>query len=138
MMSGFLMAYISLKKEQNNLFSYPIAIIQRILRLWPAFFFAITFFGFVFVHIGSGPIWKLRSSSISLCSHFWESILFYGNLKDPSDLCMGWSWYLQADIQIFIVCVVILYIYDANRMIAYLSIIFMTIGSVMYLFLTSQ
>lgn len=139
MISGFLLAYIFLKKGQNSLIAYLVAIIQRILRIWPAFFFTITFFAFIFIHIGSGPLWGLLDIYITRCEHTWKSLLFDGNLFDDGyHMCMGWSWYLQVDIQIFLVCILLLYIYKKNRLLFYFLIASMIVGSSLFLFIISM
>lgn len=139
MMSGFFLSYIFLKKKYNSASVYPLAIIQRILRIWPAFFFSITFFSFVFIHISNGPLWGLIHAYVSNCSHFWRSFLFVGNLMDNGDaMCMGWSWYLQADIQLFIVCIFLLYLFKKSKPLYYLLIGLMIAGSSLYLFILCQ
>lgn len=139
MMSGFLLAYIFLKKRQTSLMAYPVAVLQRVLRIWPAFFFAITYFGFVFIHTSKGPLWSQINAYVSNCSNFWESLLFFGNLIHEGDkVCMAWSWYLQVDIQIFIVCMVVLYLFSKSRPLAYLVMVFMMIVSAVFLFITSE
>lgn len=37
-------------------------------------------------------------------------------------MCMGWGWYLQNDMQLFLYCIVVLFNYNKNKMAGYLAI----------------
>jgi hypothetical protein len=37
-------------------------------------------------------------------------------------MCMGWGWYLQNDMQIFVFSLIFIFIYTKNRMAGYLSL----------------
>ena len=54
---GFLLAYVFVKEGQNTLGKYPLAIVQRFLRFWPSYLFAILIFYSVYLHLGQGPHW---------------------------------------------------------------------------------
>lgn len=46
----------------------------------------------------------------------WYSILFISNLVDNGkDICLGWSWYLQVDFQLFVFGVFILLLRDRYK-----------------------
>ena len=46
----------------------------------------------------------------------WRSLLFVDNfVNNGATMCMGWSWYLQNDMQIFIYCIFVLLIYKYNK-----------------------
>ena len=44
-------------------------------------------------------------------------------------MCLGWSWYLQNDMQIFIYCTFILLIYRWNKFVSYQLIFWSILGS---------
>lgn len=44
-------------------------------------------------------------------------------------MCLGWGWYLQNDMQIFIFSIPILYLYNKKRSFALLTILVLMIGS---------
>ena len=54
---GFLVAYAFLKETTNNFFKYPLAILNRFIRLIPAYFVAILLLYRIFPYMGSGPFW---------------------------------------------------------------------------------
>jgi hypothetical protein len=46
----------------------------------------------------------------------WKPLLFVDNLVDNGNsMCMGWGWYLQNDMQIFVFSVFILFLYGVSR-----------------------
>jgi hypothetical protein len=49
-------------------------------------------------------------------------------------MCMGWGWYLQNDMQIFILSIPLLFLYSRSRMGAYLLIQALIGGSLAYNF----
>jgi hypothetical protein len=65
---------------------------------------------------------------IPFCSTAWQTIFFVDNLVDNGEhMCMGWGWYLQNDMQIFIVSMFFIFLYTKNRIAGYLSLICMMI-----------
>lgn len=68
------------------------------------------------MHIGSGPFWPMNASVIEMCRPLWRPILFVDNLIDNGQtMCMGWGWYLQNDMQMFVYCMLILFVYQKHR-----------------------
>lgn len=58
----------------------------------------------------------------------WRGLLFLDNIIDKgNNMCMGWAWYLQNDMQIFIYSVFILFIYSKSKFWAFITT-FVTIG----------
>lgn len=63
----------------------------------------------------------------------WKTIFFVDNLVDNGNTqCMGWSWYLQNDIQLFIVSVILLYLYSLKPVVTKIIIWLMIIGSILF------
>lgn len=59
----------------------------------------------------------------------WKPLLFVDNFVDNGNSqCMGWGWYLQNDMQIFCLSVLILFIYGKSRFWSFFAI-FLTIFS---------
>lgn len=58
----------------------------------------------------------------------WKPLLFVDNLVDNGEtMCISWGWYLQNDMQIFVVSVIILYWYQQKSKIQAKITIFMLI-----------
>ena len=51
------MALVFMREKKMAWFKYPLAILQRVLRIWPAYLIAILFYYTMFMHLGSGPKW---------------------------------------------------------------------------------
>ncbi len=116
---GFLVAYSFLREKSKNPLKYPIAIVHRILRFWPSYITAILIYYGIFLHMGSGPFWHQvdKAGQVSECSRMWKSIFFVDNIVDNGErMCLGWGWYLQNDMQIFIVSVGYLFLYGKNKL----------------------
>eukprot|EP00051_Salpingoeca_urceolata_P013749 m.174062 g.174062 ORF g.174062 m.174062 type:complete len:727 (+) comp17884_c1_seq3:1660-3840(+) len=89
---------------------------QRIARLLPLYGVVLLLFMFVLPLAGSGPFWKTWQSECymghSVCgTYFWTNLLFINNLfpdqfgTSPSEYglgCMGWSYFLAVDFQLFL------------------------------------
>ena len=48
---------------------------------------------------------------------------------------MGWAWYLQNDMQIFILSIPILFLYNTKRKFAFIAITLLIIASLIYNFI---
>ncbi len=87
----------------------------------------------IFMHLGSGPRWPQIESTSLLCKNMWRSILFIDNfVDDGTGECLGWGWYLQVDFQIFLVCLVVLFLYSYNKKIGGIMGILVSISSLTY------
>ena len=53
-------------------------------------------------------------------------------------MCMAWGWYLQNDMQIFIVSIPILYLYNKRKQFAYILIWVIVLISLIYNFVEVQ
>ena len=116
---------------------YPLAILQRVLRIWPAYILTMLIYYGIFMHMGGGPRWQNNEPIVMACQNMWRSIFFVDNLIDNGrEICLNWGWYLQVDFQIFLVCVLILYIYQSSKISSYLLtgslIIFSFIMNILY------
>lgn len=70
--------------------------------------FTITFF----YHISNGPLWSstTKNIAIDLCNDWWWTTLLYvGNYVNPGRLCLGHSWYLMVDMQLYFLSPIVLY-----------------------------
>lgn len=113
--------YSSKKNPQNNhtkqsifrkKLNIPLMYIHRYLRLTPAFAALILFSVSLIRYIGSGPIWPEVTNYVLVrnCEKYWWSALLYvQNYVNPNEMCLGHSWYLSVDMQLFILSPIILY-----------------------------
>lgn len=53
-------------------------------------------------------------------------------------MCMGWGWYLQNDMQLFIYSMLILYIYDKSKIGSKIFLWVSIFGSILFTFVYVQ
>ncbi|XP_043244571.1 uncharacterized protein LOC122393052 [Amphibalanus amphitrite] len=70
-----------------------------------------TFVSTLYRHIGNGPFWSniAENGTPEVCSEYWwRNLLYVNNLFDPQELCLGQTWYLANDMQMFIASPIVL------------------------------
>lgn len=118
---------------------YPFAILQRALRIWPAYLMTIIFYYSVFMHLGSGPRWSANEPVVNMCSKFWRSLLFIENIADNgTETCLVWGWYLQVDFQMFLVCLLLLGVYSYHKKASFVFGGLLIVGSWTYNLIYTQ
>ena len=98
-------------------------------------------------YTGSGPFWYRTQLSQHSCyddwfgffilltyhnNSFirWAFLLYIQNYYPGTDsACMSWSWYLAVDMQLFVVCTLIVFVIRANRRVGLGLLTFAFIGS---------
>ena len=113
------------------------ALLHRLLRFWPSYITAILIFYTLYMHLGSGPFWHLQYDiAVRPCQKMWKPIFFVDNIVDNGqDMCMGWGWYLQNDMQIFIFSIPILFVYSRHRKVSFIIIQLLILLSLIYNFI---
>ena len=126
-LSGFFLAYVcaDVNKIKYLRFSKPgsslMAILHRLMRIWPCFAFMVIFWWQVAVHLGQGPIWN--SAFHNNCDEdWWKNITFTDVYMERPATCLGWGWYLSNDMAMFLVSLICLNIYSHSRRCGYFSI----------------
>lgn len=112
LLSGMLIAWSVLKElSTNRRLNVPLMYLHRYLRLTPAFAALILFTSTLMKYCGSGPFWNsLIASTEKVCDEYWWSALLYvQNYVNPGKMCLGHSWYLSVDMQLYLVAPVIIY-----------------------------
>ncbi len=70
-MAGFLLAYVVLDEAKKKCFRFQtpagaaMAIIHRLLRIWPCYIIAILVFWKLSIYFGKGPYWNAYDQSIA-------------------------------------------------------------------------
>eukprot|EP01084_Bolivina_argentea_P180797 312345_1 len=131
-LSGFLAAfslYRQLNKyDINKAFSslyiwIPLAYVHRILRLLPMMTFILLIQWFIADQLPYGYKVPSRDANAQLCEDSWYKVLlFYANLGELDDLgCMGHLWYVQCDMQMFLLLPWILLLYKWKPLMGIIS-----------------
>lgn len=84
-------------------------IINRISRFLPSVCFTVALL-FLMPALSSGPLWaEYFSYQINKCTNYWwATIFFFNNWLPESKICMLHTWYLSADIQLYIFSIIFL------------------------------
>ena len=106
-LSGLLLSYLSIKEIDRDQGNFPFIsfYVHRLLRLSPAYYFAVILSFKVLPHVGSGPLW-LSMDEISHCEKYWWTNILYINNFYPTMLtssCYLITWYLADVMQFFII-----------------------------------
>jgi peptidoglycan/LPS O-acetylase OafA/YrhL len=133
MLGGFFLAFVFLRENNKSLAAVGFAVLQRALRIWPAYIVAMFFYDSLFLQMGSGVFWNHAEPDTKMCSSMWREILFVANLVDNgNEQCLGWGWYLQVDFQLFLACLALLFIYYRSKMASFLLALLLSIGSTIF------
>ncbi|CAD5126504.1 DgyrCDS14615 [Dimorphilus gyrociliatus] len=115
-LSGFLTVRSFLKnmKKTNNHLPVKKMInhfVHRIWRILPLYAAVLCFYASFYKRIRLGPLNSVVND-IELCKRYWwRNILFISNLFPITETCMGFTWYLSVDMQLYIVTAFGLFLY---------------------------
>ncbi|CAG7818380.1 unnamed protein product [Allacma fusca] len=117
-MSGLLVTYNLLKslEKSKGRFNLGLHYLHRYLRLTPAYAFIIGCLATILPYLSSGPNWYIVNMwSVNCQRNWWHNLLYINNLIDygndfsKNGMCAGVSWYLSADMQLFLLAPIFVY-----------------------------
>uniref|UniRef100_A0A8R1YBV3 Acyl_transf_3 domain-containing protein n=1 Tax=Pristionchus pacificus TaxID=54126 RepID=A0A8R1YBV3_PRIPA len=108
--SGVLLSFMWLKtycrqhKETMSPYGWAMFYVHRILRLSPAFYILVIFYSFVLRQLYKDtPLSMNAIVTTDYCStSWWVELLYLQNWVDLQNPCLGYSWYLATDLQMYI------------------------------------
>ena len=137
-LGGFFLAFI-MSRNKITLKLCGLGIVQRALRIWPAYILVMMFYYSLYLRLGSSQIWWMQNFTTQFCDALWKEILFIANFLNPlNEQCLSWGWYLQVDFQLFIVGVFLLYLYSWNKIVFLSTSSFLAVGSLTLTFVYCQ
>ncbi|XP_054283227.1 nose resistant to fluoxetine protein 6-like [Macrosteles quadrilineatus] len=79
-------------------------------RLTPALVFVMMMEGCVLLHVSDGPLWKrlIGNRALSCVENWWLNLFYISNYVNPYHTCMIQSWYLSADMQLYLIAPLLL------------------------------
>ena len=115
-LGGFLLGYLTLAElEKRRKVPWGMVIIKRLLRILPAYMFTLALINWFIPSLGSGPKWhQMETELTNYCDkYWWTNLLFINNFVPDGDgnFCMGQSWYLAVDMQLFLMSLVLIFLY---------------------------
>ena len=111
LLSGVVLAYSFCgayeKTRKFNIFKFYL---HRYLRLTPPLAIMVAVTATIFVYFGSGPLWaKTVEPQRDVCqSDWWRNLLYIQNYSPIDEECLGQTWYLATDMQMFLFSPVVL------------------------------
>ena len=130
MLGGFFLAFAFLREKAKGIAAFGMCVLQRALRIWPAYILAMLFYYSLFMPTGSGMFWKKEQADVAMCHSMWREVLFIANFIDRgAETCLGWGWYLQVDFQLFVYCLILLFLYQKSKLATVLASFASMIGS---------
>ncbi|KMY87457.1 nose resistant to fluoxetine protein 6 [Drosophila simulans] len=106
LLSGLLLVLSALREmdRSKGRLHVPLMYLHRLVRLTPVLALAVLIFMTLFPRLDSGPLWNQFTSSTELCSDtWWATLLYVQNYAAPGRMCLGHSWYLAVDMQLYII-----------------------------------
>lgn len=120
-LSGFLLGYLTIQEaiKSRGRLNWGLSIILRFLRILPTYIFTLLWVNFIITNWGEGPKFsQIKDRAQKDCSEYWwTNVLFINNIIPDyhGNDCIGQSWYLAADMQIFLICIPVLTMYFKFR-----------------------
>ncbi|CAG7722835.1 unnamed protein product [Allacma fusca] len=110
LMSGFLVTYNLLKMldKTKGRFNYLLFVIHRYLRLTPVLALLVGIIATIWPYFGTGFYWYEQDMSKEACrADWWRNLLYINNLFENLR-CYNISWYLNVDMQFFILSPIVI------------------------------
>ncbi|XP_065173913.1 nose resistant to fluoxetine protein 6-like [Atheta coriaria] len=133
LMGGVVMIYVYLKSTKNkqtfNVFLYYL---HRYLRLTPALAAVLAVHLTILKHFGSGPFWNfIEAYGVVNCRKYWYGVLFYiQNYTNAYEMCIGHTWYLSVDTQLFVLSPLILFPIKRWPKLTLAAVLILTLASI--------
>ncbi|XP_047987861.1 O-acyltransferase like protein-like [Leguminivora glycinivorella] len=104
LLSGLLIVYTSVGKiSPNGLFkNIHLFYLHRLLRMFPILATAVFLQASLFNHISDGPEWFVIVDKVERCRTYWWSTLLYVQNYLTQKWCIGHTWYLAVDVQLWV------------------------------------
>ncbi|XP_055841708.1 nose resistant to fluoxetine protein 6-like [Episyrphus balteatus] len=110
-MSGLLMLWGVFREMEKNKgrINIPLMYFHRYIRLTPVLAVLILYILSLYKYSGHGPMWMKIAYQDKRCSEtWWATLLYVQNYMFPHDYCVGQSWYLAVDTQLYVLSPLIL------------------------------
>ncbi|EDW66331.2 uncharacterized protein Dvir_GJ15968 [Drosophila virilis] len=110
-LSGLLVVMIALRSMERTKgrLNVPLMYLHRYLRLTPLLAMAILVYMTMIPVLVDGPLDKDGFDDYSKCSRTWFLTLLYVQNYATDDICLGHSWYLSVDMQMYLLSPILLF-----------------------------
>ncbi|XP_043190539.1 nose resistant to fluoxetine protein 6-like [Amphibalanus amphitrite] len=108
-LGGIMVAYtfmktVAAKGGRVGLMDVPMMYLHRYLRLTPVYAVVVAITATIIRRIGTGPGLGMVMENLAVqCQiSWWRNLLYINNYFNYEELCVGQSWYLPVDFQLFL------------------------------------
>ncbi|XP_058467393.1 nose resistant to fluoxetine protein 6-like [Malaya genurostris] len=111
-LSGMLVAWNLLKELDKKRKINPLMLYRhRYIRITAPYAALVLFVVSFAKYMGEGFMWKtIIDANDETCSKYWWSALLHiQNYVNPRSMCLGWTWYLSVDMQLYILGPALIY-----------------------------
>ncbi|XP_026734523.1 O-acyltransferase like protein-like isoform X2 [Trichoplusia ni] len=142
MLSGILAVYTVIGKISRRRFIRTIHLfyLNRLLRMFPLLAAMVLLQASFFNHASDGPYWINQALATENCRNYWWSALLHiQNYVNPLNTCLPQTWYLSVDVQLYIVCPLVLVFLFGREKLAWIVltafVLLSLVGSSLFSFL---
>ncbi|KAH8238144.1 hypothetical protein KR032_000126 [Drosophila birchii] len=110
-LSGLLLVVIALRAMETTKgkLNLPLMYLHRYLRLTPILAMAIIVYMRILPRMGDGPLYgSVNFDDYSQCEDTWFWTLLYVQNYATNNICLGHSWYLAVDMQLYVIAPLLL------------------------------
>ncbi|KAK7866350.1 hypothetical protein R5R35_003277 [Gryllus longicercus] len=103
-MSGLLLSFLFLKEvERTNRFDVVKFYVHRYVRLTPAVAILVLMSVTLLGYAGTGPLWDSQYDPLRRAceKNWWTNFLYINNYVHSDEMCLGHTWYLAVDMQLY-------------------------------------
>ncbi|RUS81884.1 hypothetical protein EGW08_010354 [Elysia chlorotica] len=103
-LSGIMVGYTFLEiYEADSRLKWPVFVLYRFFRLSPSMVIVGALYICLWPALGSGPAYPAQCPDEEVCTKYWYySFFFINTIVDTGRKCMGWTWYLSVDFQLYL------------------------------------
>ncbi|CDW75759.1 UNKNOWN [Stylonychia lemnae] len=140
--SAFLGSYrlLQVQEARGGYFTFKDAlklIGRKLARLIPLYYITLFFGWAVSSRFFEGPLYGISKKLYLNCDkYWWTQLIFIGNffpfMGEATQGCMYWSWFVQADVQLYSLIPLYLYLYRKSKTIAIAIMIFLSLFGIFY------
>eukprot|EP01022_Parablepharisma_sp_SALTPOND_P026780 TRINITY_DN64887_c0_g1_i1.p1 TRINITY_DN64887_c0_g1~~TRINITY_DN64887_c0_g1_i1.p1 ORF type:complete len:694 (+),score=43.94 TRINITY_DN64887_c0_g1_i1:187-2268(+) len=105
---------------------------HRVVRIVPVYGLTILSAIYVVIALYNGPVYYVMgmSGQTDYCIKYWHwNLLFINNFVHVNENCMGWSWYLSNDFQMYLLIPLLCILYGYRKIYACLAVLGLAIIS---------
>ncbi|XP_057655919.1 nose resistant to fluoxetine protein 6-like [Diorhabda carinulata] len=117
------------KMRKFDLFKHYL---HRYIRLTPLLTLVVLFDTTLIRYLSSGPIWDtINEILVKPCkTHWWETLLHIQNKMNHGSMCVSHSWYVDVDMQLYILSPFIFWLLKFNKKLGISALILATFASI--------